>query len=161
SQRIVNLVTGGSSTGGDLAETFQAWSVDGVWSAGKLNDKPTVTNGTDRRYYQYTPPQAQARHWDGWAARGVSMDGRYITVGWLGTDPSRQDGTFAVVDTTTSKTVQLPVSGEVRSVLFAADGTVLVRQTNRIVVLDAQFRKLGEVAEPKGPQGMQLLAYAA
>ncbi|MER7003818.1 hypothetical protein ABT297_12345 [Dactylosporangium sp. NPDC000555] len=157
SQRIVNLVTGGSSASGDI----QAWSTDGVWSAGKINDKLTVTNGRDRRYYQYTPPQAQATNYDGWAARGVSMDGRYVTVGWLGTDPSRKDEAFAVVDTTTSKTVQLPVAGGVQTVLFAADGTVLVRQTNRIVVLDAQFRKLGELAEPKGLQGMSLLAYAA
>ncbi|MEV8511512.1 hypothetical protein [Dactylosporangium sp. NPDC051484] len=161
SQRIVNLVTGGSSPGTDIAAAFQAWSADGVWSAGKINDKLTVTNGTDRRYYQYTPPQAEAKHYDGWAARGVSMDGRYITAGWLGTDPSRKDDTFAVVDTITSKTVQLPVSGGVQSVLFAADGTVLVRQTNRIVVLDAQFRKLGELTELKGLQGMPLLAYAA
>jgi len=64
-----------------------------------------------------------------------------------------------VVDVTTSKVVKLPVSGEVRSVQFAADGRVLVRQATRVVVLDAGFQKIGEVAEPRNVQQLTLLTY--
>ncbi|WP_433609899.1 hypothetical protein ACQP2P_39650 [Dactylosporangium sp. CA-139114] len=45
------------------------------------------------------------------SARGVSGDDRYVTVGWLGTDPSRAWDTFATVDTTTGKAVTLQASG--------------------------------------------------
>ncbi|MFG2037953.1 hypothetical protein [Dactylosporangium sp. NPDC048998] len=157
---ILDLPTGGSSTGSDSSETFEAWSADGRWSAGRITDKRTVTNGQDRHYYTYTPPKAEADHWDGWAARSVSMDGRYVSIGWIGTDAARRDDSFTVVDTTSSKVVALPVSGEVRSITFTSDNKVLVRQRNRIVVLDSQFHNLGELTETQEQQAMTLLAYA-
>jgi DNA-directed RNA polymerase specialized sigma24 family protein len=88
----------------------------------------------------------------------LSMDGRYVSVGWKGTDPSRRDDSFAVVDTTIGKLVNLPVHGEIRSIHFTADRRVLVRQADRIVVLDSQFDVLGEVAEPRELRELTLLA---
>ncbi|MFJ8581437.1 hypothetical protein [Micromonospora sp. NPDC093277] len=141
-------------------ETLRCWSADGRWLAAVSDGKPYVADGTQLHQYAYTPPKGEAIKWDGWRARGVSMDGRYVSVGWIGTDPSRQDGSFTVVDVTTSKVIELPVSGEVRSVQFAADGRVLVRQATRVVVLDAGFQKIGEVAEPRDVQQLTLLTYA-
>ncbi|MFD2766247.1 PD40 domain-containing protein [Micromonospora eburnea] len=141
-------------------ETLRCWSADGRWLAAVSDGKPYVTDETQLHQYTYTPPKGEAVKWDGWRVRSVSMDGRYVSVGWIGTDPSRQDGSFAVVDTTTSKTVTLPVSGDVRSIQFAADGKVLVRQASKVVVLDAGFQKIGEVAEPRAVQHLTLLTYA-
>ncbi|MGC4885996.1 TolB family protein [Micromonospora sp. DT227] len=140
-------------------ETDRCWSADGTWLAAVADGKPYVTNGTRTRQYTYTPPKQEADKWGGWEARSVSMDGRYVAVGWIGTDPSRRDGSFAVVDTTTSKVVDLPGTGEVRSVLFSADGTVLLRRGTGITVLDSAFEPLGTVAEPAPARNRALLAY--
>lgn len=59
----------------------------------------------------------------------------------------------------TSKVVDLPTSGKIKSIQFTADGKVLVRQATRIVVLDAGFRQLGQVDEPRDVRGLTLLAY--
>ncbi|WP_433211430.1 hypothetical protein ACQP00_50495 [Dactylosporangium sp. CS-047395] len=158
-QQVVDVRTGTATTL-DQRE-FQAASPDGSWGARQVNDERTVGNGQQTRAYHYTPDPVQAEHHDGWEANGVSKDGRYITLGWKGTDPSREDDSFAVLDTTTSKVVALPVSGDVRRVLFTADGTVLVRQVGKIVVLDATFHRIGEVAEPKTVESYILLSYAA
>ncbi|WP_433052972.1 hypothetical protein [Dactylosporangium sp. CS-033363] len=157
-QQVVDVRTG-TATALDQRE-FQAASPDGSWGARQLNDERTVGNGQQTRAYHYTPDPVQAEHYDGWEANGVARDGRYITLGWKGTDPSREDDSFAVLDTTTSEVVALPVSGDVRRVLFTADGTVLVRQAGKVVVLDATLHKIGEVAEPKALEGLTLLAYA-
>ncbi|MCW3813796.1 hypothetical protein ONA91_04910 [Micromonospora sp. DR5-3] len=140
-------------------ETLKWWSADGRNWAAVSEGKPYATGGSKVHFYHYTPPKAEAAHYDGWRVRSVSMDGRYVAVGWMNTDVSRNDGSFAVVDTTTSKVVKLPVGGEVKSIQFAADGKVLVRQATRVVVLDARFRQIGEVAEPRDVQQLTLLTY--
>ncbi|MEU5721028.1 hypothetical protein ABZ783_04275 [Micromonospora sp. NPDC047738] len=140
-------------------ETLKWWSADGRSWAAVSEGKPYATDGSGGHFYHYTPPKAEAAHHDGWRVRSVSMDGRYVSVGWMNTDVSRNDGSFAVVDTTTSKVVKLPVTGEIKSIQFAADGKVLVRQATRVVVLDTGFRQIGEVAEPQEVQRMTLLAY--
>nr|BFE65693.1 hypothetical protein GCM10020063_102190 [Dactylosporangium thailandense] len=137
-------------------EQLQAASADGSWKASKFNDQRLVTNGQQSHVYSYQPPAADAERYSGWAARGVSADGRYVAVGWLGTDPSRKWDTFAVVDTATSKAVALPVSG---TVLFAANGQALVRGDGRVVVLDAQLRQVASIAEGDAMKDMRLLAY--
>ncbi|SCG49643.1 TolB-like translocation protein [Micromonospora inositola] len=159
---LMDLVAGGPHHGDPGEETDRYWSADGKWLAA-VDDygKPFVTGGKGGRKYSYTPPKAEAGKHDGWQARGVSMDGRYVAVGWKGTDPSRQDGSFAVVDTTTSKVVDLPGAGEVRSILFTADGKVIVRRATGITVLDSTFKPLGTVEEPTDVRGLTLLAYAA
>lgn len=101
----------------------------------------------------------EALKWDGWAVRSISTDGRYVAVGWHGTDPSRQDDSFGVVDTTTGATVPLPGEGEIRSILFTADDKVLVRRANGISVLDSSFEPLATVVEPVEFQRLDLLAY--
>ncbi|WP_198940426.1 hypothetical protein [Micromonospora sp. CB01531] len=141
-------------------ETLKWWSADGRNWAAVSEGKPYATGGSKASFYHYTPPKAEAAHYDGWRVRSVSMDGRYVAVGWMNTDVSRNDGSFAVVDTTTGKAAKLPVNGEVKSIQFAADGKVLVRQASRIVVLDPGFRQIGEVAEPQEVQQLTLLAYA-
>ncbi|MET7834049.1 hypothetical protein [Micromonospora sediminicola] len=140
-------------------ETDRCWSADGTWLAAVSEGKPYVANGTDLRQYTYTPPQQEAAKWGGWEARSVSMDGRYVAVGWIGTDPSRHDDSFAVVDTTRSRVVDLPGTGAVRSILFSADGTVLLRRGTGITVLDREFTPLGTVAEPASVRNRALLAY--
>ncbi|MGR6316405.1 hypothetical protein Q2K19_11040 [Micromonospora soli] len=143
-------------------ETDRCWSVDGRWLAA-MDDrhKPYVTDGTQSRHYSYTPRKEEAAHWGGWRAQSVSMDGRYVSVGWDGTDPSRRDDSFAVVDTTTSKVVDLPGGGEIRSIMFTADDKVIVKRATGISVLDSSFTPLGTVEEPAALRNMTLLAYAA
>ncbi|MBM0229113.1 hypothetical protein [Micromonospora sp. ATA51] len=141
-------------------ETDRCWSADGRWLAAVSEGKPYVTDETQSRQYTYTPPKDEAAHWDGWQVRSVSLDGRYVSVGWVGTDPSRHDDSFAVVDTTTSKVVDLPVQGEIRSIMFTVDNKVIVKRANGITVLDTNFTSLGPVAETVPVRNMWLLAYA-
>jgi hypothetical protein len=155
-----------STTGKWLAEEDRisgAWSDDGAWLATVNGDgKPIVMpkgKPGAARPYAYTPPADQAEHYDGWSARSVSVDGRYVAVGWNGTDPSRQLGTFAVVDTRTGAVVNLPVQGDVSSVHFLADGTVLVRSAGQISLLDKDFTVLGQATEPASVHDLPLLRY--
>ena len=159
-QSVLYDVTANKQVVGDPGqETKRCWSADGTWLAAESDGKPYVSDTTDLRQYTYTPPQQEAAKWDGWEARSVSTDGRYVAVGWIGTDPSRRDGSFAVVDTRTSKVVDLPGTGEVRSILFSADGTVLLRRGTGITVLDREFKPLGTVTEPAPTRNRALLAY--
>ncbi|OKI57848.1 hypothetical protein [Micromonospora sp. CB01531] len=140
-------------------ETDRCWSADGRWLAAVAEGQPYVTDGTQGRQYTYTPPKDEAAHWGGWQARSVSMDGRYLSVGWIGTDPSRRDDSFAVVDTTTSKVVDLPGSGDISSIMFTVDDKVIVKRATGISVLDGSFAPLGTVAESTSVRNMKLLAY--
>ncbi|MFE9956271.1 hypothetical protein [Micromonospora sp. NPDC005299] len=142
-------------------ETLKWWSADGRSWAAVSEGKPYATDGSRAHFYRYTPPKAEAAHWDGWRVRSVSMDGRYVAAGWIGTDPSRRDDSFAVVDTTTSTVVDLPGEGDIRSILFTADEKVLVRRASGISVLDKSFRPAGAVAESGAVRDLTLLAYAA
>ncbi|MGR6316403.1 hypothetical protein Q2K19_11050 [Micromonospora soli] len=141
-------------------ETDRCWSADGRWLAAVAEGKPYVADETQGRPYSYTPPKAEAEHWGGWQARSVSMDGRYVSVGWVGTDPQRHDDSFAVVDTTTSKVVDLPVQGQIRSITFTVDRKVIVKRATGITVLDSNFSPLGTVTETASVRNMWLLAYA-
>lgn len=157
---LMDMVEGKPHQGDPGQETDRCWSADGKWLAAVGdNGKPFVTSGKGGRDYSYTPPKDGAEH-DGWQARSVSMDGRYVAVGWKGTDPSRQDGSFAVVDTTTSKVVELPGAGEVRSILFTADNKVIVQRDKSLTVLNASFKPVGTVQEPAAVRDLALLAYA-
>ncbi|PWU52246.1 hypothetical protein DLJ46_03520 [Micromonospora globispora] len=156
---LIDMVAGKPFDGDPGQETNRCWSADGRWLAAVSEGKPYVADENQLHSYHYDPPKDQAWKWDGWRARSVSMDGRYVSIGWVGTDPSRRDDSFTVVDTITSKVVKLPVAGTVKSIQFAADGTVLVRQGSRIVVLDSSFRRVGEVEEPQDVRAMTLLAY--
>ncbi|SCL39462.1 hypothetical protein [Micromonospora aurantiaca (nom. illeg.)] len=156
---LYDVVANKQVVGDPGQETKRCWSADGTWLAAESDGKPYVSDTTDLRQYTYTPPQQEAAKWDGWEARSVSTDGRYVAVGWIGTDPSRRDGSFAVVDTRTSKVVDLPSTGEVRSILFSADGTVLLRRGTGITVLDREFKPLGTVTEPAPTRNRALLAY--
>jgi Tol biopolymer transport system component len=140
-------------------ETDRCWSADGKWLAAVSEGKPYVTDETQSRQYAYTPPKDEAAHWGGWQARSVSLDGRYVSIGWVGTDPSRHDDSFVVVDTTTSKVVDLPVKGEIRSITFTVDNKVIVKRANSITVLDTNFTSLGTVTETATVRNMWLLAY--
>ncbi|WP_319460607.1 hypothetical protein [Micromonospora sp. RTP1Z1] len=141
-------------------ESSRCWSADGTWLAASDESeqyKPFVTDGTQSRQYSYTPPKDEAAHWGGWEARSVSMDGRYVAVGWQPTDVSRDEGSFAVVDTTTSKVVDLPGKGDIWRIMFTIDNKVIVTRRTGISVLDSTFAPLGTVAEPT--RNMSLLAY--
>ncbi|ABP55591.1 hypothetical protein [Salinispora tropica] len=145
--------------GSPRMENVEGWSADGRWLAAQEDGTRYVTDGQQVRKYDYTPPADEALKWDGWAVRSISTDGRYVAVGWHGTDPSRQDDSFDVVDTTTGATVPLPGEGEIRSILFTADDKVLVRRANGISVLDSSFEPLATVVEPVEFQRLDLLAY--
>ncbi len=140
-------------------ETLKWWTPDGRNWAAVSEGRPYATTDPKVTFYRYTPPAAQAARYDGWRVRSVSADGRYVAVGWINKDETRNDGSFAVVDTRTSKVVDLPGTGEVRSILFSTDGTVLVRRDNGISVLDKRFQPVGTVTEPAGLSGAPLLAY--
>jgi hypothetical protein len=158
---LLDLTTGQSLAGED---TQGVWSDDGMWlatsdSSGNRVVMPKGNPGAARRY-SYTPPADEAVHWDGWGVRSVSLDGRYVSVGWVGTDPSRHLESFAVVDTVTSKVVTLPVTGTVSSVHFLADHTVLVRLFGgQLVLLDQQFTVLDRTTEPASVRNLPLLRY--
>ncbi|MDM4721665.1 hypothetical protein QTQ03_19475 [Micromonospora sp. WMMA1363] len=156
---LFDLVAG-KPVEGDLGRNaYSCWSADGTWLAGVADGKPYVTNGTKSRQYSYTPPQPEAEHWGGWEAQSVSLDGRYVSVGREGTDPPHRDDSFAVVDTATSKVVDLPGGGDIHSVLFTADNKVLVKRATGITVLGSDFKTLGAVAEPATVRDTKLLAY--
>ena len=153
------------TTGQSLGDEDQGvWSDDGMWLATRdISGTPIVmpkgSPGAARRY-SYTPPADEAARWDGWGVRSVSIDGRNVSVGWIGTDPSRHLESFAVVDTVTSKVVTLPVTGAVSSVHFLADRTVLVRLAGgQLVLLDQQFTVLDRTTEPASVQNLPLLKY--
>ncbi|MGR6316404.1 hypothetical protein Q2K19_11045 [Micromonospora soli] len=144
------------------SETLTWWSPNGrSWAAVSEGGRPYATGESKWRFYHYTPPKAEAAHHDGWRVRSVSMDGRYVAVGWMNTDPSRNDGSFAVVDTITSKVVDLPGTGDIRSILFTADDKVIVKRVTGISVLDRTFTPLGTVEEPAAVRDLKLLAYVA
>ncbi|MGC4797689.1 hypothetical protein ACLQ3H_26730 [Micromonospora saelicesensis] len=157
---LMNVVTGKPVDGDPGQETDRCWSADGRYLAAADESGPFVSGPGSRRHYTYEPPSEDADKYDGWSARSVSMDGRYVAVGWKGTDPSRRDDSHAVVDVATSKVKKLPVNGEVRNIFFTSDKLVLVRNADRIVVLDAGFGVLGEVVEARDTRGLALLAYA-
>ncbi|MFI7430362.1 hypothetical protein ACIBPB_25500 [Micromonospora sp. NPDC049836] len=136
-------------------ETDRCWSADGRWLAAMDEErKPYVTDGTRSRQYRYTPPRQAA-----WQARSVSMDGRYVSVGWVGTDPSRRDGSYAMVDTITSKVVELPGGEQIFSILFTIDRKVIVKRASGITVLNSALKPIGTVAESASLRTMALLAY--
>ncbi|MET7834048.1 hypothetical protein GA0070622_0425 [Micromonospora sediminicola] len=156
---LLDLTTRRPADGDAGNETLKWWTPDGRNWAAVSEGRPYATNNGKAVFYRYTPPKAEAARHDGWRVRSVSSDGRYVAVGWINTDTSRNDGSFAVVDTTTGKTVDLPGDGTVRSILFATDGTVLVRRDGGITVLDRTFQPVGTVTEPAGLGGAALLAY--
>jgi len=123
----------------------QVWSVDTSFVAtrtstgGRVSPFNSVT-GTAHDF-TYTPPAAEASHHDGWDIRSVSIDGRYVALCWLGTDPGRKLETIAVVNVVDSTVVKLPVAS-FRSVHFLGDGHVLVQTDASVVLLDAAFREL-------------------
>ncbi|RQX19586.1 hypothetical protein DDE19_03565 [Micromonospora ureilytica] len=157
---LMNVVSAKRVDGDRGQETDRCWSADGRYLAAQDASGPFVSGPGSRRLYNYEPPSEDADKYDGWSARSVSMDGRFVAVGWKGTDPSRHDDSHAVVEVATSKVKKLPVKGEVKNILFTSDRLVLVRQADRIVVLDAGFGVLDEVVEARDTRGLTLLAYA-
>ncbi|MGC4894327.1 hypothetical protein [Micromonospora sp. DT31] len=156
---MIDLTTRRPADGDAGNETLKWWTPDGRNWAAVSEGRPYSTRSEGPRFYRYTPPKAEAARYAGWRVRSVSPDGRYVAVGWINKDESRNDGSFAVVDTSTSRTVEMPGDGEVRSILFSKDGTVLVRRDSGISVLDKRFRAVGAVTEPVGLSGGVLLAY--
>ncbi|MFC4149212.1 hypothetical protein ACFO0M_23420 [Micromonospora mangrovi] len=158
---LVDMAAGKPVNGDPGQETDRCWSPDGKWLASldAESGQHQVTDEGVLRQYTYTPPAAEAEGRDGWAARSVSIDGRYVAVGWKGTDPSRADSSFAVIDTATGKVVDLPGTGKVRSILFTLDGKAIVQRDDTLTVLDGNFRQLDTVAEPASVRGQRLLAY--
>ncbi|MFF0123847.1 hypothetical protein ACFYP0_32065 [Micromonospora arida] len=157
---LMNAVTGRPVDGDRGEETDPCWSADGRFLAAMDESGPFVSGPGSRRPYHYEPPSEDADKYDGWSVRSVSLDGRYVAVGWKGTDPSRRDDSHAVVEVATSRVKKLPVKGEVKNIFFTSDELVLIRRADRIVVLDARFEVLDEVAEARGTRGLALLAYA-
>jgi TolB protein len=112
------------------------------------------------RTIHYTPPAAEAAHWDGWSPRSVSLDAAYVAVGWNGTDPSRRDDSFAILDAATSKPVVLPEK-EIGHAEFLADGTVLVQAPHgtKLDILDSHFRLSRTIPLPAGVTDLRLVRY--
>lgn len=155
-----------ATTGEPLGDVFRGvWSANGEWAAttdgsGEPIVMPKGSPGAARRF-TFTPPSIEAKRHDGWSVRSVSHDGRYVSVGWNSKDQRRDLGSFAVVDTGTSKVVNLPVSGEVSSVHFLADRTALVRiGGGKLVLLDERFTELAHATEPASVSNLPLLWYA-
>ncbi|WP_433081168.1 hypothetical protein ACQP1P_45280 [Dactylosporangium sp. CA-052675] len=153
-QHLVDIATR-ADTALPTTEQVESYSPDGSKVA-KTVGQQRVANG---KSYKYTPPAAMAEHHDGWSARGLSADGRYVAAGWKGTDPSRRRDTFTIVDTTTGKAVALPGSGEKNYVVFTAGGLVLAHQAGQTVIFDARLQHQGEIRDPAGLQDALLLGF--
>jgi hypothetical protein len=135
-------VSNGQRVDGDPGdETDAVWSADGAAIAARDDSGSLYAatvgqlSGGNHHKVTYSPPADQAAHWDGFAPRSVSSDAAYLAVGWKGTDPSRQDGSFAIVDATTSQPVTLPESA-IAHAEFLANGTTLIESGGSAPTLD-------------------------
>jgi hypothetical protein len=158
-------VADGSPVGGDPGQEHDAaWSVTGSALAARHPDGSVyvtmTSDATSSRTIHYTPPAAEAARWDGWSPRSVSLDAAYVAVGWNGTDPSRRDDSFAILDAATSKPVSLPEK-EIDHVEFLADGTVLVRAPHgtNLDILDSHFRLSRTIPLPAEVTDLRLVRY--
>ncbi|MFI5913701.1 hypothetical protein [Dactylosporangium sp. NPDC051541] len=148
-------IPAGTKTKVPEGEQFDAASADGKWTAKQVGSQRLVTDGQQKRVYTYKPPAVEAEHHDGWGARGVSADGRYISVGWFGTDPSRALSTFAIVDTTTNKAVVSQDS----TVVFTAGGLILTHRNGQTIMYDVKMQQIGEAQEPATVKDAMLLGF--
>jgi hypothetical protein len=147
---------------GDLADPV--WSVDGnAYAAfnGANDDQLFTDSQQPSQNYQtaYQPPDADAANWDGYEPRSVSSDARYVAVGWIGTDPSRRDDSFAIVDATTSQPVTLPESS-IAHAEFLGDQTLVVETSGsarRVDILDALFHIISSSPVPASLNGETLI----
>jgi hypothetical protein len=85
----------------------------------------------------------------------VSNNGRYVAIGGNPTDSSRNTGSFTVIDVTTNKVVNLPVTGATH-IEFLVDGHLLVTTKTQYVLLDASFRKVASESTNLGSLGTWL-----
>ena len=148
-------------------ETDAVWSADGAAIAGRDSQGRSLyaatvgRSGGNLHKVTYSPPADQAAHWDGFAPRSVSSDAAYLAVGWKGTDPSRQDGSFAIIDATTSQPVTLP-EPEIAHAEFLADGTTLIESRGSaptLDILDAGWHVTASVPLPAAVAKLPLVRY--
>jgi hypothetical protein len=101
----------------------------------------------------------------GYTVKGVSDDGRYVTIGWCATDPSRVMGAHYLFDTVTGQHVKLPVK-QADAIIFLGGGTVLVRgavggsATRSLVLMSTTGQVITETVEPRSlPTNATFLCY--
>ena len=101
----------------------------------------------------------------GFTLKGVSNDGRYVTIGGCSTDPSRVLGAHFLYDTAESKHVTLPVS-EVHRVWVTPDDHILIYGSNagerqRLILMSPTGEVTETIERPVGlPDKAGLLTYA-
>jgi hypothetical protein len=157
-----NIGDGTHVKGNPGQERGAVWSVTGsaiaAFDESSVLSVGTLAAGTPAVPVHYTPTSPDAEHFDGWEPRSVSLDARYIAVGWIGTDPSRRDDAFAIVDVTTAKEVKLP-EAEIDHAEFLADGTLLVQHGTSLDRLDGSFHKVGSITVPAALAHMRLVRF--
>lgn len=145
-------------------ETDAVWSANGAAIAARDESGSlyaAIVSGGGFHKVTYSPPADQAAHWDGFSPRSVSSDAAYLAVGWKGTDPSRQDGSFAVVDATTSQPVTLPEPA-IAHAEFLANGTTLIESGGSaptLDILDAVWHVTASVPLPAAVAQLPLIRY--
>jgi hypothetical protein len=164
-KRDFHVSNGGPVEGDPGDETEAAWSANGAAIAARDDGgslyAATIGNGGGHHKVTYKPPADQALHWDGFAPRSVSSDAAYLAVGWKGTDPSRQDGSFAIVDVTTSQPVTLPEAA-IAHAEFLANGTTLIESGGSaptLDILDAGWHVTASVPLPATVAQLPLIRY--
>ena len=101
----------------------------------------------------------------GFTLKGISNDGRYVTIGGCSTDPSRVLGAHFLYDTVDSEHVAFPVS-EVHRVMLTADDTVLIFGSSegarpRLMLMSPTGEVTRTIEAPAGlPEQAGLLTYA-
>ena len=161
-------VSNGQRIEGDPGdETDAVWSADGAAIAARDDSGSLYAatvgqlSGGNHHKVTYSPPADQAAHWDGFAPRSVSSDAGYLAVGWKGTDPSRQDSSFAIVNATTSQPVTLPESA-IAHAEFLANGTTLIESGGSaptLDILDAGWHMTASVPLPATVARLPLIRY--
>ncbi|GGO06811.1 hypothetical protein [Micromonospora parathelypteridis] len=142
------------------------WSADGKTIAMRVDGGVTLY-GTDGRKRGSVPGFTPA---DGFCDDVTSLapDGTRIAQyrpkpGDDGTDVARDLRVNEVLDTRTGKQVALPLNGRtLRQVYFQSDGSMVVRvqagSAHAVLLVDADGRKISEVAEPASLKDMRILA---
>ncbi len=156
----------GQKLGGDPGEEKSAvWSDKALAIAARDGETgglySAVVAGHTLYKITYAPPADQAEHWDGFSPRSVSENAQFVAFGWNGTDPSREDGSFVIVNANTSKPVTLP-EGSIAYAELLPNGTAFVKSaatTPTLEVLDNRWHVIASSPLPDAVAHLTLVRY--
>jgi hypothetical protein len=142
------------------------WSANRAFQAKRGNDHSTFTVSTAagapvRTITNYTNDSGSFQLC-GFLLRGLSDDGRYVTISGCPTDPTRYLGATYLYDTVAGTHVKLPLT-EVDRIQLLPGGTVLVhggaRGARAFVLMSATGTVISRLPEPAELNDATLLSY--